>query len=122
MLVVHPDQISRMRDMGMNLDDYQNKARETAIYKDAIVYPALGLNGEAGEVAEKVKKMLRDDYGKLSEDRRMALVKEIGDVMWYLANLCSDLDVSLSYVAEQNLKKLAERKAKNKIQGDGDER
>lgn len=103
----------------MNFEEYQRRARETAIYpRDrAIIYPALGLAGEAGEVAEKVKKWIRD--GVLDKD---AVAKELGDVLWYLAAIAGDLDVNLQDVAEKNIQKLADRAARGKIQGSGDNR
>lgn len=109
----------------MDFAEYEDLAIRTAIYprSHAIIYPALGLTGEAGEVAEKVKKMIRD--GNLDPH---ALHKEIGDVMWYLAALCHDLseeyglDLSLNKAAETNLAKLADRANRNAIQGNGDNR
>ena len=106
----------------MKIDEYQAEARSTAIYDQPIIYPTLGLTGESGEVAEKVKKMIRDDNGCLTEERRQALIKELGDVLWYLANISSDLGIPLSEVAEINLNKLKERKQKNMLQGSGDDR
>jgi len=105
--------------------DYQRKARETAIYPNIgknLWYPTLGLNGEAGEVAEKVKKIYRDHRGKVTPTLRLAIVRELGDVLWYIANICSELDVSLAGVAWENLRKLTQRKKDNKISGEGDER
>jgi len=103
----------------MDFDEYQSQARATAIYPrdKAIVYPALGLAGEAGEVAEKVKKWIRD--GNLDRD---AIIKELGDVMWYIAALSSDLGIDMSEVASQNIRKLQDRAARGKIQGSGDNR
>lgn len=108
----------------MNLNDYQVQAASTAIYPEAMrtIYPALGLCGEAGEVAEKIKKMLRDDGGELSEDRRMALRGELGDVLWYISALARDLGFTLAEVAECNIQKLAKRQIENKLKGDGDNR
>ena len=109
----------------MNFTEYQNLAKSTAIYPSryAKVYPALGLCGEAGEVAEKIKKVIRDgvDYG-YEEEFKADLTKELGDVLWYVAALASDLDISLSDVAEKNVQKLASRKKRNKIGGSGDNR
>jgi len=106
----------------MNIDEYQTKASETAIYpaEYAIVYPALGLNGEAGEVAEKVKKYIRDDGDaeKLREDLR----KELGDVLWYVAATASDAGLKMSDIAETNLGKLKSRSDRDKIGGSGDDR
>lgn len=109
----------------MLISEYESKAAKTAIYprQYAIVYPALGLTGEAGEVAEKVKKMIRD--GNLNP---YALHKEIGDVLWYLAALCNDLseefglDLSLNKAAEKNLEKLSDRAKRNALRGNGDNR
>lgn len=104
----------------MNFSTYQLKARQTAIYdkeKYAIIYPALGLAGESGETVEKVKKFVRD--GKLDRD---GLLKEMGDVLWYLANMASDLGVSLETIAEINIEKLEKRAANNTLQGSGDNR
>lgn len=103
----------------MTFKQYQDLARVTAIYpkEQMIVYPALGLAGEAGEVAEKVKKWIRD--GKLD---REAIEKELGDVLWYIAAIAGDLDLDMDHVAEMNIQKLADRAARGKIQGSGDNR
>lgn len=103
----------------LTLESYQNDAAKTAIYDEAysIVYPALGLVGEAGEVANKVKKMLRDDT--LDRD---GLKGEIGDCLWYLAALCRDLNLDLADVAQSNLDKLNSRMKRGTIQGSGDNR
>lgn len=106
---------------------YQKNAASTALYprgpEGAIApYPALGLAGEAGEVAEQVKKAIRDDQGRITESRRAALKKELGDVLWYVAALCSELDLDMADVAQTNLDKLASRKERGVIQGDGDDR
>lgn len=108
----------------MHLDGYQQKAILSAIYPRVYrgLYPALGLCGEAGEVAEKIKKMLRDDGGALTEQRRKDIILELGDVLWYLANLANDIGVSLDTVATRNLEKLADRAKRNAIQGSGDSR
>lgn len=106
----------------MDLNQYQELARSTAIYptEHRIVYPALGLAGEAGEVAEKIKKMLRD--GTPEEDVQVALAKELGDVLWYIANMASDMGLSLSDIAEINVQKLANREKKGLLHGSGDDR
>ena len=103
----------------MRFNEYQEEASKTAIYPEQynIVYPALGLAGEAGEVAEKVKKHIRD--GVLNVDD---LKKELGDVLWYLAAIASDLGLNLDDVAESNLKKLRSRKERGVISGSGDNR
>jgi len=107
-----------------NLNQYQLEALKTAIYPeaDALLYTVLGLNGEAGELAEKAKKMIRDDAGILYEERRKAMVKELGDVLWYVATTAKELNVTLEEVAQANVDKLRSRQKRNKLQGDGDER
>ena len=106
----------------MNINEYQNGALETAIYpKDkCIIYPTLGLAGEAGEVAEKVKKVFRDNQSEFTEEKKEAIALEIGDVLWYCATLSHDLGYTLEQVAEMNLAKLRSRQQRNKIAGDGD--
>lgn len=108
----------------MTMNEYQNKAKLTAIYpkESGIVYTALGLNGEAGEVAEKVKKMLRDNNGELTDEIKNSIVNELGDVLWYLANLSNELGVTLQSVGEINIKKLQSRMDRDQIKGSGDER
>lgn len=108
----------------MELNQYQKIARTTAIYPEEykVVYPVLGLNGEAGEVAEKVKKVLRDNYGKIDDERKKQLSKELGDVLWYLANTATDLGLSLDEIALENLQKLQSRKERGVLQGNGDNR
>jgi len=105
----------------MDFNTYQALAKRTAIYPRAhqIIYPTLGLCGEAGEVAEKIKKALRDKNGLFD---RQALLKELGDVLWYLANLSADLDIPLDDVARANLEKLADRACRDVLGGEGDER
>jgi NTP pyrophosphatase (non-canonical NTP hydrolase) len=109
----------------MELSEYQALSRATAVYPDAgdnLLYPTLGLCGEAGEVAEKVKKMLRDDGGVLSDERRAALAKELGDVLWYAAQLATEAGLELDAVAAANLEKLLSRQRRNVLQGSGDNR
>lgn len=109
----------------MDFQDYQQRSRETARYPEAganILYPTLGLCGEAGEVADKVKKVLRDQEGNFTPEVRDALKLELGDVLWYVAQLASELGFELNEVAEANLNKLASRAARNVIGGSGDHR
>ena len=109
----------------MDFDNYQIEARKTAIYpnKDKnFIYPTLGLVGESGEVAEKIKKILRDKNGKFDYESKLSLKKEIGDVLWYLSNLCDELNFSLSDVARENIEKLNSRLSRGKISGSGDNR
>ena len=109
----------------MDFNTYQNNARLTAQYPNLgsnNIYPTLGLVGEAGEVAEKVKKVIRDKKGIFDDESKKGLKKELGDVLWYISNLCTELDFSLDDVALQNLEKLKLRAAKGKISGSGDDR
>ncbi len=101
------------------LNDYQRAAAHTAIYKQehAIIYPALGLAAEAGEVANKVKKIMRD-----GTFNREAIADEVGDCLWYIAAICRDLNVDLSMVADNNLKKLHSRQQRGTLSGSGDNR
>lgn len=109
----------------MDLNAYQRGARQTARYPDVgsnPIYPTLGLCGEAGEVADKVKKVLRDQNGEFSPEVAQALMLELGDVLWYVAQLATELDLDLDDVATANLDKLASRAARNVISGSGDDR
>ncbi|MEY3464323.1 MAG: hypothetical protein RLZZ468_2101 [Cyanobacteriota bacterium] len=109
----------------MDLATYQLQSRQTARYPDAghnPIYPTLGLCGEAGEVADKVKKVLRDRGGSFSPEVIEALRLELGDVLWYVAQLATELGLDLDDVAQANLDKLASRAARNVIGGDGDHR
>ena len=106
-------------DLDITMNYYQQQASETAIYKSehAVIYPALGLAAEAGEVANKVKKILRD--GKFD---RTAISDEVGDCLWYIAALCRDLNVDMTTVATRNLEKLHDRKKRGVLSGNGDKR
>lgn len=132
----------------MNLNEYQAAAIKTAIYRNKITYPMLGLCGEVGEVAEKiadvkcpatqrdvlklashtglvanqVKKILRDDSGILTPERKAAIASEIGDICWYVAALAYDIGVDLEDVAQENLDKLASRQKRGVLKGSGDNR
>lgn len=106
----------------MNFKEYQEKAIKTAIYPMPIIYPALAVNGEAGEIAEKVKKVLRDNNGEFTQEKKESIAKEIGDVLWYLANLASDMDMSLDDIAKQNIDKINKRQKSNTLHGNGDDR
>jgi NTP pyrophosphatase (non-canonical NTP hydrolase) len=109
----------------MLLSDYQSLSRRTATYPGAgenIVYPTLGLAGEAGEVAEKVKKLLRDDGGVMTDERLQALAGELGDVLWYVAQLATEAGLDLDEIAEDNLAKLLSRRDRGVLQGSGDAR
>jgi len=87
-----------------------------------LAYPALGLAGEAGEVAEHAKKAIRDDAGVVTEERRRAMAKELGDVLWYVSQLASELGLELEEIARANLEKLLSRQRRGVLSGSGDER
>ena len=109
----------------MDFQLYQERCRDTARYPDAganPIYPTLGLCGEAGEVADKVKKVLRDRQGSFSPEVIADLQLELGDVLWYVAQLATELGLELEQIAQTNLDKLASRAARNVIGGSGDRR
>jgi NTP pyrophosphatase (non-canonical NTP hydrolase) len=108
----------------MQLADYQRISRRTAEYpRDAwLSYPALGLAGEAGEVAEHAKKVIRDDAGEVTPERKAALAKELGDVLWYVAQIATELDLDLDAIAAGNLDKLLSRQRRGGLSGSGDDR
>lgn len=110
----------------MYFNDYQQLAKETAIYPcdgiNGILYTSLGLVNEAGEVAGKVKKMMRDDAMIMTPEREAQIAAEIGDVLWYCAMLASEIGMALDDIAAMNLAKLNSRKERNAISGDGDNR
>ena len=108
----------------MTLNEYQEKALSTAIYSDnyKIIYPTLGLTGEAGEVSDKVKKVLRDKDGNFDEETNKQIALELGDVMWYCATLANDLGYTLDDICQMNYDKLQSRKNRDMIHGNGDNR
>lgn len=112
-------------DFDMTLNEYQELAIESAIYspKHAIIYPALKLAGEAGEVAEKIGKRLRDADGDLTDPEWLdAVALELGDVLWYIAALARDIGWNLEDIADRNLSKLASRQQRGVLGGSGDNR
>lgn len=108
----------------MDFNEYQTKALTTKTYGigDNIIYPVLGLNGEAGEVAEKVKKILRDNDGYFTEASRDEIAKELGDCLWYIANIANDIGKDFDTIAKMNINKLESRKERGVINGSGDNR
>jgi len=113
----------------MKLNEYQKAAHTTSLgttYGDAdvapLIYPTLKLAGEAGEFAEKVGKLLRDEEGRISPEDRGALADELGDVLWYLAEVATALELDLNDVGAHNLEKLRSRAERGVIQGSGDRR
>lgn len=109
----------------MDFQEYQKLSRETAIYPNAgknFIYPALGLAGETGEVAEIIKRIIRDSNNVISEEAKTQLIKELGDVLWYLSQLATEFNLSLDEIAADNIKKLQERKARGTLHGKGDDR
>ena len=108
----------------MTFNEYQNEAAQTAVYSDnsKIIYPALGLSNEAGEVLGKIKKVLRDNNGVYSPASVVEIGKEIGDVLWYIAALSRDLGLDMNAIAENNIAKLKDRMNRDVIQNSGDNR
>ena len=109
----------------MNFTDYQDESRKTAIYPNLgnnWVYPLLGLSGEAGELANTLKKVLRDHDGRMTEDVLAKVRAEIGDCIWYMANLCTELNLSLGAIAADNLEKLQRRQQRGTLHGSGEDR
>lgn len=109
----------------MTFEEYQQQSRQTAVYPTigaSFIYPALGLADEAGEVAGKIKKLFRDDNGVLTEERRAGIANELGDVLWYIAQLCTELNLKMDDVASTNIQRLLSRKERGTLHGDGDNR
>lgn len=110
----------------MELNYYQKEAHKTSLHNTPVIYPALGLAGEAGEVADKIKKLIRDkDYkpgDEININDKEAIMLELGDVLWYVAEFAHDLGITLEEIGRQNLQKLKSRQERNMIHGSGDER
>lgn len=113
----------------MEFNEYQKEASKLAIYNKlgnfgdlSFLYPVLGLAGETGEVVEKVKKLIRDKDIVIDDEFKEDLKKELGDVLWYLQQVCREFEISLDDVASSNLEKLYSRKDRSKLHGDGDNR
>lgn len=116
----------------MDINDYQTKASDTAIYPPTlqldgddipnIYYPAMGLCGEAGEVCNKIKKVMRDNGGRVTQAIRADMIGELGDVMWYVAELASKLGLELEDILAFNIAKLNGRKDRGTLTGSGDKR
>ena len=109
----------------MYFKEYQDKSKETAIYpklNPSWIYPAIGLSGETGEVMEKLKKILRDLEIKDNSEKIKDLKKELGDIIWYLSQLSTELGFSLQEIAEENIQKLQSRKDRGVLHGEGDNR
>ena len=113
----------------MKFDEYQKTAAKCDFFEASLepmtpgfLEKILGLSGEAGEVADKFKKIIRDKDGKISDEDKKAIIKELGDVLWYLASIARYLGVPLSEVAKTNVEKLEDRLARNVLHGEGDNR
>ena len=113
----------------MDFDEYQKKAAKYDLFDKVVdlnevgfIEKVLGLVGEAGETADKIKKILRDKNGKVSDEDRDLIAKELGDTLWYIAAISRYLNVPLSEVAQGNIDKLESRYQRNKIHGEGDKR
>ncbi len=109
----------------MDFNKYQEESKRTAVYPNQgnnYIYPVLGLTGEAGEVAEKIKKIIRDKAGQVSDEDKLELSKELGDVMWYVAQLATEFNLKMSDIAQGNLDKLHSRIKRGVLHGSGDNR
>ena len=113
----------------MNFDEYQEKVRKYDFCKvktwklpGGLIEKVLGITGEAGEVADKFKKIIRDKNGEISEEDKVEIVKELGDVLWYTATIARYMDVEFSEVARKNIEKLEGRRKRGKLRGEGDNR
>lgn len=108
----------------MNFTEYQSGAMKTAIYPEQlkVLYPALGLSGETGEVCEKIKKVFRDSKGIFTPESKAEILKEVGDVLWYLSAICSDLELNFDDAAIVNISKLTSRLERGALRGSGDNR
>ena len=115
----------------MNFDEYQKRSKRTVDYPRlgpiggpfvGWIYPALGLAGEAGEVEERIKKLVRDDRLAVTPELKDRIEKELGDLLWYISQLASELGISLDAIADSNLRKLESRVDRGVIHGEGDER
>ncbi len=108
----------------MTFDEYQQHALATAIYprESGIVYPVLGLAGESGEVADKVKKTIRDNGGVFDDRIKLEIAKEAGDILWYLSALARELGMSLDDIARLNIDKITSRQKRGTLHGNGDNR
>jgi len=113
-----------MNSNAMSFKEYQDFCKTTAIYRAevSLLYPALGLTGEAGEVANKVKKLVRDGIENLPYDWKEQIAAEIGDVLWYCSALATDLGIPLNTIAKQNVEKLQSRLERGVLSGSGDKR
>jgi len=111
----------------MNFNEYQELAAGSAFFTKGdkqfnLVYCTLGLNGETGEFTEHIKKMIRDDNNILTEERRAQMIKELGDILWYLSYISKELDIELEEIAKINIHKIYDRKKKGTERGSGDNR
>ena len=108
----------------MTLNEYQQKALETAVYPQEykVIYPALGLTGEAGECYNKEKKVIRDNNGEFTIEKKVEIAKEIGDVLWYCATLANDIGFDLETIGQMNYDKLHSRQERGMLHGSGDNR
>jgi NTP pyrophosphatase (non-canonical NTP hydrolase) len=108
----------------MEFNEYQKRSQYSLISGDypELMYTTLALVGEAGEIADKVKKVYRDNGGVVPNEKRSDITREMGDLLWYLARLATHLEVSFDSIAQENLTKLAERADEGTLSGEGDNR
>jgi NTP pyrophosphatase (non-canonical NTP hydrolase) len=109
----------------MKFNEYQKESRKTAVYKDQghnYIYPLLGLAGESGEVVEKFKKMIRNNDGVMTDEIKESIKKELGDLLWYVAQICTEIGIELDDVVVTNLEKLQSRSKRGVLKSEGDSR
>jgi len=109
----------------MDFNEYQKRAKETAIYpkmNPSWTFPAIGLSGETGELMEKLKKIIRDSDLKVTDEKLDSIKKELGDILWYLSAITTELNLSLDEIANDNIAKINSRKQRAVIKGEGDYR
>jgi NTP pyrophosphatase (non-canonical NTP hydrolase) len=109
----------------MDFNEYQKESRKTAEYSDQgnnYLYPLLGLAGESGEVVEKFKKMIRNNDGVMTDEIKDSIKKELGDLLWYVAQICTEIGIELDDVASTNIEKLLSRSKRGVINSEGDDR
>ena len=123
-LATEVEQWLERRYKGMKFEEYEEIVKQTAVYPKThkILYPALGMAGEAGEVANKVKKIIRDGVTNQPKDWREQLASEVGDVLWYCAAIAQALNMPLAVIASKNKDKLLSRKERGTLSGSGDTR
>lgn len=122
MIGVMGKSVAKRRHNGLNFVDYQKRSRSTAVYPNQgtnYIYPTLGLVSEAGELADRVKRIQRDDNGVVTDEKLLEISGELGDILWYAAQVATEFGLSLEDAAEGNLEKLSSRLENGTIKGFG---